>query len=59
MNNLTGVDIFYFLLGGIFGAAASCAYLLYRILKILRQMHGGEPTTQDEIKLAFKDVKRK
>lgn len=56
---MDGITLFYFLLGAIFGALCVVAYLLKRILNILRQMNQGEPSREDLNNIAFSKMKFK
>ena len=56
---MNGLNLLYFVSASILIALIVCAYLLKRILNILRQWNNGEPTQDDLNAIEFSRMKLK
>ena len=52
-------QVFWYIFGAIFGVLCSIAYLLWRILRVLTKVAGGEPSNEDLRNIEFKKIRFK
>ena len=56
---MSDYQVFWYIFGAIFGVLCYIAYLLYRILRVLRKVADGEPSNEELRNLEFKKMQFK